>query len=80
LHLDSIGFALSIDHEVAHIPGVVAFWIIESVLLAFGIEMRTGGLEVWRIALGILVEVDGVLAGRQIMKIEFEADARPLLK
>jgi hypothetical protein len=73
-HCLSVSF--SVDGEVLHVTGVVAFGIIESVLLAFWIEMRSGRFEVGSVALGVLVEVDGVLAGRQIVKHQLEADAR----
>ena len=65
-----IGLALSIDGKVLHIAGVVAIGIVESVLLALGIEMPSGGLEVGAIALGRLMKVDGVLAGREIVKMK----------
>ena len=65
-----IGLALSIDGKVLHIPGVVAIGIVESVLLALGIEMPAGGLEVGAIALGRLMKVDSVLARRKIVKLE----------
>jgi len=70
-----VGFAFHVDGEVQHVAGVVAFGIIESVLLAIGIEMRAGGFEVGRIALRVLVEVDGVLAGRQVVKMKLEGNA-----
>ena len=79
-HLYSIDSALSIDREIAHITSVVAFGIIESVLLTFRIEMWTGGFEVWAIALRVLMKVDSVLARWEIMKFKLEADTRPLLK
>ncbi len=70
-----IGFALHIDCEVQHVAGVVAFGVIEPVLFAVGIEMRPGGLEVGRIALRILMEVNGVLAGRQVVKMKLQGNA-----
>ncbi len=70
-----IGFAFHVNDEVLHVTGVVAFRIVESVLLAIRIEMRAGGFEVWRIALGTLMEVDGVLAGRQIVEMKLEGNA-----
>src|SRR5947209_20504081 len=41
--------------------------------------MSAGGLEVGAIALWSLMEVDGVLAGRQIVKMKLEGDTFPLL-
>ena len=52
----------------------MAFGILQAVLLGFGIEMRAGRFEVGGIALGVLMKVDGVLAGRKIMKAELYAD------
>ena len=70
----AIGFAFGVDGEVRHVAGVVAFGILQAVLFAVGIEMRAGGFEVGGIALGILMEVDGVLAGRKTVKMKLEAD------
>src|SRR5271166_1423375 len=56
----------------------MALRIIEAVLLARGIEMASGRLEVRRIALGVLMEMHRVLAGRQVPEIEFHFHARPL--
>ncbi len=70
-----IGLPFYVDDKIEHIAGVMAFGVVESMLLVFGIEMRAGGFEVGRIALGILMKVDGVLAGRQIVEMQFEADA-----
>jgi hypothetical protein len=55
----------------------MAFGILEAVLLALGIEVRAGGFEVGRIALRILMKVDGVLAGRQVVKMKLEATPDP---
>jgi len=74
-----IGLAFSVDGKVLHVAGVVAFGIVESMLFAFGIEMAAGRLEVGRIALGSLMKVNGVLAGRKIVKFKLEAGARSLL-
>jgi hypothetical protein len=52
--------------------------IIESVLLAFRIEMRASGFKVRAIALWVLMKVDGVLARRKIVKVKLEADARTM--
>ena len=61
------------------IAGVVPFRIFQAVLLVFGIEVRAGRFEVGGLALGVLMKVDGVLTGRQIMKSKLEADAGSLL-
>ncbi len=75
-----VGFAFHIDDEVVHVAGVVAFGILQAVLLALGIEMRPRGLEVGSVALGVLMKMDGVLAGRKIVKVKLEAYARPVLR
>ena len=67
-----------VDGEVQHVAGVMAFGILESVLLAVGVEVRARGFEVGGIALGVLVEVDAVFAGREIVELELEAYARSL--
>jgi hypothetical protein len=74
-----VGFAFRVDGKVLHVSGVVAFRIFESVLLALRIEMSAGGLEVGTVALGSLMKVDGVLAGRQIVKMKLQGDALSLL-
>jgi hypothetical protein len=72
-------FAIGPDGEVFHIPGVVAVGIIETVLLAVGIEVSTGRFEVRSFALGDLMEVDGMFSGREIVQFELECDARSLI-
>jgi hypothetical protein len=76
---ESVGFAISIDSEVLHIPGVVAVGIIEPVFLTLWIEVSTRRFEVGAFALGDLVKVDGVLSGREIVKVEFDSDTRSFL-
>jgi hypothetical protein len=73
-----IGFAFGVYGEVVHVAGVMAFGILQAVLLGFGIEMRASRFEVGNIALGVLMKVDGVLARRKIMKAQLESDTRPL--
>ena len=69
-----IGFALGVDGEVFHVAGVMAFGIVESMLLAFRIEMRTGGFEIRRVAFGILMEMYSVFAGGKTVKMQLEGD------
>jgi hypothetical protein len=76
----NIGFTGCADGEVLHVSGVMAFGIVEAVFLAVGIEMRAGGFEIRSIAIGILVKVDGVLAWREIVDMNLEVDAWPLLR
>ena len=63
-------FAVLAHGEIRVIAGVMAFRIVEAVFLVIRIEMRPRRLEVRRFALGILMEVQGVLTGRQILQIE----------
>jgi hypothetical protein len=58
---------------------VVAVWAIETVFLAFGIEVSARGFEVGTFALGHLMEVDGVLSGRKVVQLEFEGDTGSLV-
>src|ERR1700676_2854674 len=69
-----IGFALGVDGEVFHVAGVMAFGIVESVLFGFGIEVRTGGFEIRRIAFGILMKVNSVLARGKAVKMQLEGN------
>src|SRR5271170_4182560 len=70
----SIGFAVGADGQVQHVAGVMAFGVLQSVLLAVGIEVRACGFKIGSIALGVLVDVDAVLAGREVVKSKLEAD------
>ena len=66
--------ALRIDCDVSHVAGVMAFGIIESVLLAVGIEVRACGFEVRAIAFRILMKVNPVFTGRQTMQFEVDPE------
>ena len=72
------GFAVCVDGEVHHVTSVMAFGILQAVLFAVWIEVRTGGLEVGTIALGVLMKVDAVCAGRQIVQLYIEYHSRAL--
>jgi len=65
-----LGGALIVDAEVHHVAGVVPFGILKAVLFSVGIEVWARGLEVRTIALGVLMEVNGVSARRQVMQIK----------
>src|SRR5208282_4392458 len=69
-------FAVRPHREVGAIAGVVAFRILQSMLLPIGIEMPARGLEVRSLALRILMKVYGMFAGRQILEIDFHPDPR----
>ena len=74
-----VSLAFHVNDEVLHITGVMAFGVLQAVLLGVGIEMRAGGFEVGGVALGVLMKVDAMFAGREIVKAELEADPRSLL-
>src|SRR5947209_4830257 len=52
----------------------MAFWILQTVLFAVRIEVAARGLEVGTVALGILMNMDGVLSRRQILQVELDLD------
>jgi hypothetical protein len=58
--------------EVGHVPIVMALGIEEAVLFLVRIEMRTSGLEVWRIALSVLMEVQRVNPRWQVLYVELD--------
>ncbi len=70
--------AVLLDGEVRHVTGVVSLWVLETVLLARGIEMRPSRFEVGRIALGILMEMHCVLARWQFLERELYFDTGSL--
>ena len=57
----------------------MAFGILEAVFLALGIEVATRRLEVRPFTFGNLMEVNGMLSGRQIVEFELKRDARSLI-
>ncbi len=65
-------FAVSVHGEVLHVAGVMAVRIIKPVLLVVRIEMGTRRLEIRWITPCILVNVDGMLSGWQIMHVELD--------
>ena len=66
------GFAVFVDGEVHHIASMMAFGILQAVLFSIGIEVRSRGLEVGTIALGVLMEVDAMRARWQIVQFYIE--------
>ena len=64
--------AVCVHGEIWHIPGVMALGIFQSMLFVVRIEMCTGGFEVRWITLRILVDMDGMLAWRQIVQVELD--------
>jgi hypothetical protein len=67
--------AVRSDRDVQHVAGVVALRILEAVLPGLRIEVAACRLEVWRIALRVLVEVNAMLAGRQAVEVELDLDS-----
>ena len=68
-----IGGAVGTDDDVGQIAVVVAVGIKGAVLFLVGIEVGPDGAEVWRGADRVGVEVDSVLAGRQVFEGEVDA-------
>ena len=60
--------AVFLDGDVRQVAGVMALGVLKTMLPAGGIEVGPGRFEVGRIALGILMEVHRVLAGRQVVE------------
>jgi hypothetical protein len=71
-------FAVLVHREVHHVPGVMAVRILKAVLFAIWIEVWPRRLEVWRIATGILMNVDRVFAWRKIMHAELDLNPTAL--
>src|SRR6266404_9933071 len=57
-------FAIRPHGEVGVVASMVALGILQSMLLAIGIEVGSRGLEVRGIALRVLMKVDGMNSGR----------------
>jgi hypothetical protein len=70
-----VGFAVGVDREVADVTVVVAFGAVEAMLLARRVEVSACGFKIRSFAFGILMEVDRVLTGREVAKMELQADA-----
>lgn len=60
---------VSTHGEVGHVTGMATLGILQAVLLPVRIEMWTCRFEVWLIALGVLMEVQRMLAWQQIFEI-----------
>lgn len=56
--------------KVLHIAGVRALRVLQPVLLLLRIEMPARRRESWNLALRVLMNMNGVLAGRQILQIQ----------
>jgi len=71
-----MSFAVRAHREVGVVASVVTFRILQSMLLPVGIEVASRGLEVRGVALRVLMKVDSMFAGRQIVEIHFHPNAR----
>ena len=70
VHECLLGGATLCNGEIRHVPSVRALWILQSMFLVVRIEVRACGLEVRHVASWILMNMDSMLAGRKIIKIE----------
>jgi len=50
-------------------------WILQAMVLLVRIEVWTGRSESWSFTFGDLVNVGGMLAGRQVLEVEHNRDA-----
>ena len=71
-------FAFGVDGEVGHVAGVRAVGIVEAMLLAVGIEMALGSGE-RRLANSTLMDVERVVARRQVHEVDLDGDASSTL-
>ena len=71
----SLRLALCVNGEVVHVAGMMAFGIFQPMLFIVRIEMWASRFEIRRIALCVLVDVDGMLSGRQIVQVELDHHA-----
>ena len=69
-----IGGAVGADEDVGEIAVMVAVGVEGAVLFVVWVEVGTDGSEVWRGADWVGVEVDGVLAGREVLEGEVDAE------
>src|SRR5260370_3474873 len=70
-----LGFAFGVGGKVGYVARVRTFRVLQSMLFAIRIEVRAGRLEVRHITLCILVNVDGVLARREVVQVQRDLDA-----
>src|SRR5579863_10738700 len=62
--------------EVRHVAGMMTIRTLQSMLFPIRIEVRPRRLEVRSIAFCILVNVDGMLARRQVLHVELDIHSR----
>lgn len=69
-----LGRSVRSHREILHIASMSAVRVLQSVLLAIGIEVPASRLEIGRITFRVLMDVNGVLARRQTFQIELDLD------
>ena len=62
------GGSFGIDVKIFHVAGMVPFRIFQPVFFALRIKMWPRRLKVRPVALGILVEMNRMFSGRQVLK------------
>ena len=60
---------------VRQVAGMVAHGVLEAVLLIVGVEVAACCIEVGSVAEGFGVDVDAMLAYREVLEVEFDANA-----
>ena len=58
------------DRDVLHVTGVMAFRVLQAMLLPLWIKVWACGLEVRRIAFCVLMKMDSMFSGRQILSVQ----------
>ncbi len=66
-----VGGSVGLDHKIIHVAGMWSFRVLQSVHLAFGIEMPARGFKSWTFTFCHLVNVYRVFARRQVLEIQF---------
>ncbi len=62
--------------DVFHVACVWPLRILQAMMLLFRIEMRSGGGERRSLALGILMNVNRMIAGGQILQMQIDLNSR----
>ena len=78
-HQAGLGRAVCLDRKILQITCVMPLWVVKAMLLALGVEVRPGRLEIWRFARRILMEVSDMFSGRKALQIQRDFDARALV-
>src|SRR5262249_1517626 len=73
------GLPVCIDAEIRHVASVVAFGVLQAVFFGTRIEVRSSRLKIRPFTLRNLMEMNGMLSGRQVVEIELNTHSRTLL-